>query len=479
LHAARALTGFVGRDPEMDQLYLAHARAMDGHGQVVAVVGEPGVGKSRLYWEFTRSHRIAGALVLESRSVSYGTAMLYLPVIDLLKAYFQIDATDVPSPDAREGHGKLLSLDEALRPICRGAVLLDLPVEEAAWQTLDPLLRRQRTLEAVKLLLLRESQVQPVLVVFEDLHWIDSETQALLDSLVDSLPTARLLLLVNYRPEYRHTWGSKTYYRQLTSIPCLPESADVLLHGLLGSDATLHPLRALLIPRTGGNPFFLEESVRTLVETGVLMGERGAYKLARAAPSIQIPETVQAVLAARIDRLPPEEKRLLQCAAAVGKDVPFSVLTAIADGPESELRRCLVNLQAAEFLYEARLFPDLEYVFKHALTQEVAFAGLTSDRRRALDTAIVGVPRAVDGRATRRTGGALGAPRLQGRELVQGGHLPAAGGRQSIDAVGLSSGDRPFRAGAARPRASAGRARHARAVRRHQAQRPKRPAGPQ
>ena len=392
LHAARALTGFVGRDPEMDQLHLAHARAIDGHGQVVAVVGEPGVGKSRLYWEFTRSHRIAGSLVLESRSVSYGTAMLYLPVIDLLKAYFQIDAGDVPRRMREKVTGKLLSLDEALRSILPALLaLLDLPVDDAAWQALDPLLRRQRTLEAVKRLLLRESQVQPVLVVFEDLHWIDSETQALLDSLVDSLPTARLLLLVNYRPEYRHAWGSKTYYRQLHIDPLPPESADVLLHGLLGGDATLHPLRALLIPRTGGNPFFLEESVRTLVETGVLIGERGAYHLARAAPSIQIPETVQAVLAARIDRLPPEEKRLLQCAAAVGKDVPFSVLTAIADGPESELRRRLVNLQAAEFLYEARLFPDLEYVFKHALTQEVAYAGLTSDRRRALDTAIVGV----------------------------------------------------------------------------------------
>jgi class 3 adenylate cyclase/tetratricopeptide (TPR) repeat protein len=392
LHAARALTGFVGRDPEMDQLHLAHARAVDGNGQVVAVVGEPGVGKSRLYWEFTRSHRIAGSLVLESRSVSYGTAMLYLPVIDLLKAYFQIEAGDVPRRMREKVTGKVLSLDEALRPILPAVLaLLDLAVDDAAWQTLDPLLRRQRTLEAVKRLLLRESQVQPVLVVFEDLHWIDSETQALLDSLVESLPTARLLLLVNYRPEYRHAWGSKTYYRQMHIDPLPPESADVLLHGLLGGDAALHPLRALLIPRTGGNPFFLEESVRSLVETGVLVGERGAHHLARAAPSIQIPETVQAVLAARIDRLSPEEKRLLQCAAAVGKDVPFSVLTAIADGPESELRRRLVNLQAAEFLYEARLFPDLEYVFKHALTQEVAYAGLTSDRRRALDTAIVGV----------------------------------------------------------------------------------------
>ena len=198
------------------------------------------VGKSRLYWEFTRSHRIAGSLVLESRSVSYGTAMLYLPVIDLLKAYFQIDAGDVPRRMREKVTGKLLSLDEALRPTLPAVLaLLDLPVDDAAWQALDPLLRRQRTLEAVKRLLLRESQVQPVLVVFEDLHWIDSETQALLDSLVESLPTARLLLLVNYRPEYRHAWGSKTYYRQLHIDPLPPESAEVLLHGLLGDDATL------------------------------------------------------------------------------------------------------------------------------------------------------------------------------------------------------------------------------------------------
>ena len=301
-----------------------------------------------------------------------------------------------------------------------------------------------------------------MLVVFEDLHWIDSETQALLDSLVESLPTARLLLLVNYRPEYRHAWGSKTYYRQLHIDPLPPESADVLLHGLLGGDAGART-------RCGPSSFLAPGATRSSSRRACGPWSRPASWSASAEPtiwperpaSIQIPDTVQAVLAARIDRLPPEEKRLLQCAAAVGKDVPFSVLTAIADGPESELRRRLVNLQAAEFLYEARLFPDLEYVFKHALTQEVAYAGLTSDRRRALDTAIVGVLEAAGGRASRRTRGALGAPRVQGRELVQGGHLPSAGGRQGVDAVCLSSSHRPFRAGAARPRPSTGRARHA------------------
>ena len=267
--------------------------------------------------------------------------------------------------------------------------LLDVPVDDAAWSALDPPQRRQRTLDAVKRLLLRESQVQPLLVVFEDLHWIDGETQAFLDSLVESLPAARMLLLVNYRPEYTHRWGSKTYYTQLRLDPLPPESAEALLDALLGSDPALRPLKHLLIERTEGNPFFLEESVRTLVETKVLAGERGAYRLAHALPSIQVPATVQAVLAARIDRLAAEEKRLLQAAAVIGKDVPFAILQAIAEVPEDVLRHSLATLQAGEFLHEARLFPDLEYTFKHALTHEVAYGSLLQERRRALHARIV------------------------------------------------------------------------------------------
>jgi tetratricopeptide (TPR) repeat protein len=239
--------------------------------------------------------------------------------------------------------------------------------------------------------LLRESQVQPLLLVFEDLHWIDTETQALLDSLVESLPTARLLLLVNYRPEYQHGWGSKTYYTQLRLDPLLPVSADAFLHALLGDDPSLAPLKQLLIERTGGNPFFLEESVRTLVETRVLVGEPGTYRLVQALPTIQVPATVHAVLAARIDRLPPEEKHLLQTAAVIGTEVPLTLLQAIAELPEEALHRGLTHLQAAEFLYETRLFPDLAYTFKHALTHEVAYGGLLQERRRMLHARIVEV----------------------------------------------------------------------------------------
>src|SRR5262249_43287571 len=205
-----------------------------------------------------------------------------------------------------------LTLEPALQPTLPAFLsLLDVPVEDAAWEKLDAAQRRQRTLEAVKRLLLRESQEQPLLLVFEDLHWIDAETQALLDSLAESLPTARLLLLVNYRPEYEHSWGRKTYYGQLRLDPLPPESADELLRGLLGDGPSLQELKRLLVERTEGNPFFLEETVRMLVETGVLGGERGAHVLARPLESTGVPATVQAVLAARIDRLLPEDKRLL------------------------------------------------------------------------------------------------------------------------------------------------------------------------
>ena len=388
--AARGLTRFVGRDPEMGQLRQAMETAGAGHGQVVAVVGEPGVGKSRLFWEFTHSHRTQGWLIVESSSVSYGKATAFLPLIELLRGYFQIEARDETRKIREKVTGRLFSLDRALEPFLPALLwLLDVPVDDPHWQRLDPAQRRQQALDGIKRVLLRESQVQPLLMVFEDLHWIDAETQAFLDSTVESLPTGRVLLLVNYRPEYQHTWGSRTYYRQVRIDPLPPEYADQLLEVLLGNEAGLQSLKRLLIERTEGNPFFLEESVRTLVETKVLAGERGAYRLAKTAHTLEIPATTQAILAARIDRLAPEDKRLLQAASVIGKDVPFTLLQAVADGPEESLRRGLGNLQTAEFLYEARLFPDLEYTFKHALTHDVAYRSLTQERRRTLHRQIV------------------------------------------------------------------------------------------
>jgi len=420
--AARGLTRFVGRQTELTALQQALARAGAGQGQVVALIGEPGVGKSRLVYEFLHTHHTQGWLTLESNAVSYGKATAYLPVCDLLKTYCHIEDRDDLRTVRAKVTGQILTLDEALQDTVPALLALfeALPADHP-FLSLDPLQRRRRTLEGLKRILLRESQVQPLLLVFEDLHWIDTETQAVLDSLVESLPTARLLLLVNYRPEYQHGWGSKTFYTQLRLDPLPEASAEELLQALLGDDggprhaASFQDLKRLLIERTQGNPFFLEESVRTLVETGVLVGERGAYHLAsqvgaalRGRPEvgnheevkghhggsplpigIQMPATVQALLAGRIDRLPPEDKRLLQTAAVIGTEVPGPLLHAIADTSEEALYRCLAELQAAEFLYETSLFPERAYTFKHALTHEVAYGSLLHERRRALHARIV------------------------------------------------------------------------------------------
>jgi class 3 adenylate cyclase/tetratricopeptide (TPR) repeat protein len=388
--AARGLTRFVGRDTEFAALVQALERAGAGHGQVVAVVGEAGVGKSRLVYECIQSHHTQGWRVLESTSVSYGKATPYFPVMDLLKRYSHVDDSDDPRTIRAKVTGQVLTLDATLQDTLPALLsLLEALPDDSPFRQLDPPQRRQRTLAALTRVLLRESQVQPLLLVFEDLHWIDTETQTLLDSLVESLSTARLLLLVNYRPEYQHGWGSKTYYTQLRLDPLPPASAEAFLAALLGDDPSLVPLTPLLIARTEGNPFFLEESLRTLVETGVLAGEPRAYRLAQALPTIQVPATVQAVLAARIDRLPPEEKRLLQTAAVVGTEVPLPLLQAIAELPEATLHRDLAHLQAAEFLYETRLFPEQDYTFKHALTHEVAYGSLLLERRRVLHAHLV------------------------------------------------------------------------------------------
>jgi tetratricopeptide (TPR) repeat protein len=283
-----------------------------------------------------------------------------------------------------------MTLDRALESAVPALLaLLDVTVDDRQWSALDSVQRRQRTQDTLKRLFLREAQMQPLLVIFEDLHWIDSETQTLLDSLVESLPTVQVLLLVNYRPEYSHGWSAKTYYTQLRLDALPSETAGELLDALLGGDPSLHPLKALLAERTVGNPLFLEESVRALVETKALVGEPGAYRLAQRVGIVQMPATVQTILASRIDRLLPEEKQLLQTAAVIGKDFPLALLQEIADQSDDQLRQGLDRLQAAEFLYQTSLFPDLEYTFKHALTHEVAYGSLLQARRRGLHARIV------------------------------------------------------------------------------------------
>jgi tetratricopeptide (TPR) repeat protein len=315
----------------------------------------------------------------------------YFPVIDLLRRYAHVEARDDAHTIRAKVAERVRRLDVTLQDTIPALLaLLDALPEDDSFLTLDPPQRRQRTLDACKRVVLRESQGQPLLLVCEDLHWMDSETQALLDTLVESLPRARLLVLVTYRPEYQHGWGSKSYYTQVRLDPLAPGSAEELLQALLGDDPSLAPLKRLLIERTEGNPFFLEESVRTLVETQGLVGAPGAYRLAQPLATMQVPATVQAVLAARLDRLAPEAKHLLQTAAVIGTEIPLPLLQAMTAQSEDVLRHGLAQLQGAEFLYETRLVPEPAYTFTHALTHEVAYGSLLRERRRELHARIVG-----------------------------------------------------------------------------------------
>jgi class 3 adenylate cyclase/tetratricopeptide (TPR) repeat protein len=388
--ASRGFTPFVGREAALEHLRNALDQATRGNGQVVAVVGEPGIGKSRTVREFLRSCDANQKLLLQTGAVSYGRSTPYLPVANLLRSYFQITDTDVADVITKRLYAKLLGLNEELESAFAAVLaLLELPVEHGEWHTFNPAQRRQRILDAVTRLLFRESILQPVVLVFEDLHWIDGETQAVLDRLVGQLSTARVLLLVTYRPEYRFSWRTKPYCREIRVDPLGPPEAAALLDSLLGPDMAQASLKNLLIDRANGNPFFLEESVRSLVETTVLVGERGAYQLANPQAHVNVPPSVQSVLAARIDRLSPTEKGLLQSAAVIGQNVPHVLLEVVAGESPHRLRCSLARLRSAEFLYETRFRLDRGYIFKHALTQEVAYAGLLHDQRRALHRKVV------------------------------------------------------------------------------------------
>jgi class 3 adenylate cyclase/tetratricopeptide (TPR) repeat protein len=395
--AGRGLTRFIGREREMEELRHAAELAKDGHGQLVTVMAEPGVGKSRLFHEFKIIEGGAGGasmagrdacptnwMVLVAFSVSHGKDSAYLPVIEMLHSYFGIDANDDGRRRREKVNDRIVTLNPALediRPYLFG--LLGLAEGDDPLAQMDSQVKKRRTMEAIKRILLHESINQPLMVIFEDLHWIDEQTQELLNLLADSLATVRILLLVNYRPEYRHDWGNKTYYTQLRLDPLGRDTAQEMLGVLLGRNAELSPLKSLIIDRTEGNPFFMEEIVQGMLEEGILL-RNGGIKLTQPMNAIRIPATVQAMLAARIDRLAPQDRDLLQTLAVLGKEFSLSQLKAVVTNSDSELDRRLAILQSAEFIYEQPVANDIEYTFKHALTQEVAYNSILIERRKLL-----------------------------------------------------------------------------------------------
>jgi predicted ATPase len=347
-------------------------------------MAEAGVGKSRLYFEFKAKNQ-SGWMVLETFSVSHGKASAFLPVIDLLWSYFEITSDDDERKRREKINGKVLTLDRSLEDALPYLhAMLGLSDANSPVAEMEPQARKRRSLEAIKRILLRESLNQPLIVIFEDLHWIDDETQALLNLLADSIANAKILLLVNYRPEYSHQWGSKTYYTQLRLDPLGKESADEMLSALLGDGAEMAQLKRVIIERTEGNPFFMEETVQVLLDEGALVRDGSVTRLTRPLGELKIPPTVQGILAARIDRLPSAEKDLLQTLAVIGREFPLSLISAVIPKSDDELSRMLNDLQLGEFIYEQPAVGDVEYIFKHALTQEVAYNSVLMERRRVL-----------------------------------------------------------------------------------------------
>ena len=381
---ARGLSAFVGRESELAALTQARDRAAAGSGQVAAVVGVAGVGKSRLIHEFAEYHVGRDWRLLEAGGNALDTATAYGAVSQLLRSWIGVAPWDSQDDIVRRIRQSVLNLDTSLAPSLPVLFsLLDLPVEDAEWQTLNAPQRRRRTHACLKALLSRLSRERPLLIILEDLHWVDSETQAVLDTLVDGLQGLALLMLVTCRPEFRHDWTGRSGFSVVRLDPLPAASTERLLQHLLGDHPSLRQAYGLLADRTAGTPLFVEETVRALAGSGTLIGTLGAYRLEQEIGQVQIPDSVQGVLAARIDRLPQQSKGLLQAAAVVGIEVPDALLRAIANLSEEDYDEAVATLQAAELFYEIRHLPEVEYSFKHALTQEVAYNSLLREQKRA------------------------------------------------------------------------------------------------
>jgi class 3 adenylate cyclase/tetratricopeptide (TPR) repeat protein len=394
---SRGLSRFVGRGDEMATLEAALACAVQGQGRVVGIVAEAGTGKSRLCFEFVERCRERGLAINQAHAVAHGKSIPFLPVLELLRDIFDITEQDADRTAREKVAGRLLLLardfEDALPFLFD---FLGIPDRERPAPRLDPEERQRRLFDIVRRLVHTRSQREVVVMLIEDLHWIDAASEMFLERLVESVAGTRTLLLVNFRADYHARWMQKSCYQQLPLLPLGPEAITELLHDLLGTDASVAHLKQVVEERTAGNPFFIEEVVRALFEQGALRraadtGAPGPIVLAKPIDEMQIPSTVQAVLTARIDRLPAREKQVLQTAAVIGKTFAEPVLQRVAELPEPELLAALRDLVAAEFLDERTLYPEVEYAFRHPLTQEMAYRSQLGDRRARVHAAVAGV----------------------------------------------------------------------------------------
>ncbi|NIS63101.1 MAG: AAA family ATPase, partial [Proteobacteria bacterium] len=380
----KGLTKFVGREKELEALEKAFEKTQSGFGQVVGLVGEAGVGKSRLILELRHMLSKGEYSYLEGRCLHYGGSMAYLPILDILRSYFEIKEGDREFLIKKKIEKKILGLDEKLQGVLPPFhELLSLAVDDEAYQKLEPKEKREKTFEAIRDLLVRESQNKPIILVVEDLQWVDKTSEEFLDYLIGWLANTHIVLILLYRPEHTHSWGSRSYYTQIGLDQLSTKTSAELVQSILERGEVVPELRELILTRAAGNPLFMEEFTRSLLENGSIQRKDHQYVLSRKASEIDVPDTIQGIVAARMDRLEESLKRIMQVASVIGREFAFRILQTIT-GMREELKSHLLNLQGLEFIYEKRLFPELEYIFKHALTQEVAYSSLLLKRRKEI-----------------------------------------------------------------------------------------------
>ena len=384
---ARGFSRFVGRGDELVALEAALAAALEGEGVVVGIVGEPGVGKSRLCHELVQRCRARGIAVFEAHGVSHAKRIPLLPILELARGWLGITEHDSAQATREKIAGRLLLLDDAFRddlPLV--FEFLGVPDPERPPSRMDPEARQRQLFAIGRRLVQARARREPVIHLLEDLHWFDDVSEAYLENLIEAVPGTRTLVLTTFRPGYHARWMEMSSYRQIALAPLGEAAADELLRDLLGADPSLDGLAERIRERAGGNPFFIEEVVQALAERGALEGERGLYRLGREIDEIAIPPTVRAVLEARVDRLGDDEKAVLQTASVIGREFSQTVLARV-DGQEG-LSAALAALVDAELIYEQALYPELEYAFKHPLTHEVAYASQLSERRARTHAAV-------------------------------------------------------------------------------------------
>jgi len=380
----KGLSRCVGREKSIASLTEAYEKTLSGPGQIVGIVGEAGVGKSRLLLEFKKRLADDNFTYLEGRCLQYGGSMIYLPVLDILRSYFEIKEGDQELLIKKKMEEKILRFDEKLKSVLPAFhELLSLKVEDQSYPKLQPIKKREKTFEAIRDLLVRESQNRPIILVIEDLHWIDKTSEEFLSYLIEWLANTRFLLVLLYRPEYTHTWGSKSYYTKIGLTQLSSQSSAELIRAILYDCEIESELETLILNRSAGTPLFIEELTHNFLENGTIQREQNQCFLTVEPNDIQIPDTIQGIIAARMDRLEDNIKRTMQVASVIGRDFAFRILQTIT-GMREELKSYLLNLQGLEFIYEKSLFPELEYIFKHALTQEVAYNSLLNKRKKVI-----------------------------------------------------------------------------------------------